>query len=117
MGSRVVFVISALCLILLVASGPASAKSPKTVTFTATCGGQSVSGSTIINSSPVLTLDGQQAIIKYEVALNIVTGRTFTYSVPGFTMNSLPTTTCVFSVPYLPDYVFTTQVYFTPATP
>lgn len=103
------------CLGLVAITPTAMAASPRTVTFTATCDGRMVSGSTIMNSSPVLVLDGSQAIIKSQVALNTSTGQTFTYTVPGFTKNPLPTTTCVFSVPYLPQYIFTVQVHFTPA--
>jgi hypothetical protein len=115
MRSRIFLTFVALCLSLAVA-GPAGATRPKTVNFSATCDGQPVSGSTIMNSSPLLVLHAEQAIIKYELGVNTATGQTFTYTVPGFTKNSLPTTTCVFRVPYLPDWIFTTQVYFTPAT-
>lgn len=96
-------------------ASPVGAASPKTVTFTAVCDGRTVSGSTTMNSSPVLVLDGQQALIRRQTAVNTVTGATFVRTVAGFDKNTLPTTTCTLTVPYLPTFPFTVDVCFTPA--
>jgi len=113
--ARLAVVLPAAFAALVLPVQAASAASPKTVSFTAICDGRTVSGSTIMNSSPVLVLDGQQALIRRQTAVNTATGATFVYSVVGFDKNKLPTTTCTLTVPYLPTFVFTADVYFTPA--